>query len=326
MGKDKWAVGIDLGGTKIEIALVDTKGEIKDRQRFPTDSSKGYKVVLGHTIDAIKKIRTNNKKIRLHSIGIGVAGQIDKATGTIKYSPNLNWRNVSLQKELFRKLQIPVAVCNDVKAAMFGEWLHGSGKNCNDLVCVFVGTGIGGAIISGGKVLEGFNNTAGEIGHMVINIHGPQCHCGNHGCFEALAGGWAIQRDVEDSVKKNKAAGKLLLQIAEGDIKNITAKTIVEGLKHKDKLSKELTENFTKALIAGGTSIVNAFGPQRIIFGGGIIEGFPGLLIKVEKGIRQNALQAATASLKVLPAKLHNDSGVVGAAAFAFHTFKKRKK
>jgi len=324
MSKEKWAIGIDLGGTKIEIALVSNKGEIKSRQRFPTDSTKGYKIVLEHTAKAIEEICNQNKNIKPKAIGIGVAGQITKDTGIVKFSPNLNWHNVKLQETLTKKTGLPVSVCNDVKAAAIGEWLYGAGKGCNDLVCVFVGTGIGGCIISNGKIVDGFNNTAGEIGHITIDINGPKCHCGNNGCFEALAGGWAIQRDVEEAVKKNKTSGKILLQLAEGKIKNINAKTIAEGLKEKDALSKTITENFTNVLIAGGTSIANAFGPQRIIFGGGIIEGFPGLLTAIEKGIKKNALQAATHSLKIATAKLHNDSGVIGAAAYALRSHKKK--
>jgi glucokinase len=323
MSKDKWAIGIDLGGTKIEIALVNTKGQLRDRQRFPTDSKLGHKAVIEHTAKAIERICLNNKKIKLHAIGIGVAGQIEKKTGIVKYSPNLNWHNVPLQASLEKITGKPVRICNDVRAAALGEWYYGAGKDCNDLVCVFVGTGIGGSIVSGGKMLEGANNTAGEIGHMVIDMHGPQCHCGNKGCFEALAGGWAIQRDVQKAVKENKTAGKLLLKIA-GDIKNISAKTLEEGIKQNDKLSKKLLDNLAEALIAGGVSVVNAFGPQRFIFGGGIMEGMPELLRIVEKGIKKNALKAATNKLQIVPAKLHNDSGVIGAAAYALHTYKKK--
>ena len=324
MSKDKWAVGIDLGGTKIEIALVNKKGEILDRQRFPTDSTQGYKVVIEHTAKAIETILQKNKKIKPHAIGIGVAGQITKGTGLVKYSPNLNWHNVHLQAELEKKTGKPVLICNDVKAAALGEWYYGAGKDCDDLVCVFVGTGIGGSIVSGGKMLDGANNTAGEIGHMVIDIHGPQCHCGNKGCFEALAGGWAIARDIKNAINENKTAGKALHKIA-GDIKNVSAKTLEEGIKQKDKLAKKIQDNLLEALIAGGISIVNAFGPKRVIFGGGIIEGIPELLPLIEKGIKKRALQAATNSIKIVPAKFHNDSGVIGAAAFALHTIKTKK-
>jgi glucokinase len=313
-----FAIGVDLGGTKIEIAIVGEDGCMQDKQRFPTNSHGGYSTVLDSITNTIKDICRQNNKLKPLAVGIGVAGQIEKETGIVKYAPNLEWHNVNLQKDLSKKLAIPVSVCNDVKAATIGEWLYGAGKDCDNLVCVFVGTGIGGSIVSDGNMLEGSNNTAGEIGHMTIDLHGPICHCGNSGCFEALAGGWAIERDVQKAVVENKSAGKLLFAIAEADIKNINAKTLSEGLKRNDELSKKIFDNLSAALIAGAVSVVNALGPSRLIFGGGIIEGMPQLLPVIEAGVKKYALKSATSLLEIVPAKLHNDSGVIGAAAFAF--------
>jgi glucokinase len=115
-------------------------------------------------------------------------------------------------------MNIPVTVCNDVRAATWGEWLYGAGKDCDNLICILIGTGIGSGIVSGGKILEGYNNTADEIGHITIDMNGPVCHCGNKGCFEALAGGWAIERDARQAVAKDNDAGKHLLSLAGGDI------------------------------------------------------------------------------------------------------------
>ncbi|MEO5947858.1 MAG: ROK family protein [Chitinophagaceae bacterium] len=314
----QFAIGVDLGGTKIAIAIVDENGCIQDKQRFPTNGYGGYKMVLDSITNAIEDICFQNNKLKPLAAGIGVAGQIEKETGIVKYAPNLQWNNVSLQEDLKKKLDIPVSVCNDVKAATLGEWLYGAGKDCDNLVCVFVGTGIGGGIVSDGKMLEGSNNTAGEIGHITIDLHGPVCHCGNRGCFEALAGGWAIGRDVQKAVLENKTTGKLLLEIEEGDIKNISAKTLSKGLEKNDQLSKEIFNELSLALIAGAVSVVNAFGPSRLIFGGGVIEGMPQLLKIINEGVKKYALKPATSLLEILPAKLHNDAGVIGAAAFAF--------
>jgi len=169
-------------------------------------------------------------------------------------------------------------------------------------------------------MLTGCNNTAGEIGHMTIDLHGPECHCGNKGCFEALAGGWAIERDAQEMVKADMKKGKVLLDIAGNEVNKITAKTVSEAADKQDPLAKKIIDNLADALIAGAIAIVNAYAPCRIIFGGGIMEGMPSLLKKIEKGVNKYALKAATEDLKVLPAKLHNDSGVIGAAAFALHS------
>lgn len=314
----QFAIGIDLGGTKIEIAIVDEDGNFKDKQRFPTNSEGGYPLVLNSITKAVKDLCLRNNKINPLAIGIGVAGQIEKKTGIVKYAPNLEWRNARLQEDLQKNIGIPVSVCNDVKAATLGEWRYGAGKECEDLVCVFIGTGIGGCIVSGGNMLEGSNITAGEIGHITTDLHGPACHCGNRGCFEALAGGWAIERDLQKVVTEHQSAGKILLSLAEGNIKNITAKTLSEGLKMKDELSEKVFNELSLALIAGAVSIVNAFGPSRLIFGGGVMEGMPQLLNIIKAGVQKYALKSATASLEILPAALHNDAGVIGAAAFAF--------
>jgi glucokinase len=158
---------------------------------------------------------------------------------------------------------------------------------------------------------------------MTIDLHGPECHCGNRGCFEALAGGWAIARDAQDMVKADMKRGKVLLAIAGNDISKITAKTVSEAASKNDILAKKIIDNLANVLIAGATAIVNAYAPCRLIMGGGIMEGIPQFLEKVEKGVKKYALKAATENLKVLPAKLHNDSGVIGAAAFALHSINK---
>lgn len=315
----KWAIGVDLGGTKIEIAIVGADGQLPGKLRIPTESPLGPDKIIENIVDAITKLSKQYPGITASAIGVGVAGQIEKDSGVIIYAPNLEWHNVNLQEQLANKLQKPVTVCNDVKAAAWGEWLFGAGRDCNNFVCVFVGTGIGGAILCDGKMLDGCNNTAGEIGHMTVQLHGPLCHCGNEGCFEALAGGWALQRDAQMAVQHDKDSGKMLLEMAGGDINAITAKTIAAAAQQGDLLAGKLINNLTDALVAGITSVVNLLGPCRIILGGGVIEGMPGLISVVKQGVKKYALKAAISNVELLPAKLHNDSGVIGAAALALH-------
>ncbi len=320
MSTNQWAIGIDLGGTKIEVALVNSSGLLHDRIRFYTDSQHRYKTILKQITEAIQQLCDKNGDAIPYAVGIGIPGQISRSSGIVHYAPNLNWHEVNLENDLSKMLGKHVRICNDVRAATYGEWLYGAGKSCNDIVCIFIGTGIGGGIVSDGRMLTGFNNTAGEIGHMTIDMHGPKCHCGNTGCFEALAGGWAIARDAQDMVKADMKRGKVLLDLSGNDISKITAKTVSEAESKQDPLAKIIIDNLADALIAGATAVVNAYGPCRIIFGGGIMEGIPGLLKMIEKGVNKYALNTATENLKVLPAKLHNDSGVIGAAAFALHT------
>src|SRR5450759_3273651 len=323
MSKNQWAIGIDPGGSKIEVALVNSSGLLHDRLRVPTDSKKGYKAILKQITETIHQLCEKSGDAVPSAVGIGIPGQISRSSGIVHYAPNLNWHEVNLENDLSKMLDKHVRICNDVRAATWGEWLYGAGRNCDDLVCIFIGTGIGGGIVSDGRMLAGCNNTAGEIGHMTIDLHGPECHCGNKGCFEALAGGWAVARDAQAMVSTDKKGGKILLAIVGNEINKITAKTVAEAARKNDALAKKIVDNLADALIAGSTALVNAFGPCRLILGGGIMEGMPQLLGRIEKGVKKYALKAATENLKVLPAKLHNDSGVIGAAAFALHSMDK---
>jgi glucokinase len=215
---------------------------------------------------------------------------------------------------------LPVVVTNDVRAAAWGEWLHGAGQGCDDLVCLFVGTGIGGGVVSGGRMLAGCSNAAGELGHITVDLHGPQCHCGNQGCLEALAGGWAIARRAQEAIAADPAAGTSLVQMAGGQQKAVTAKIVAQAFHAGDPLAQELVDEVAQALIAGAVGLVNAFNPCRLILGGGVIEGLPELVDRIDQGVCERALEAASAPLQVLPAQLKNDAGVVGAAALAMHS------
>lgn len=309
----KWAVGVDLGGTKIEIARIDDTGETLDRLKIDT-STNGPAAVEEQIITAIQGLIKKSGKIP-SGIGVGVAGQVENKTGLVRFAPNLKWKNYPLQENLVRALQLPVYVTNDVRAATWGEWLYGAGKGCDDLICLFVGTGIGSGVVSGGKMLVGCSNTAGEVGHMTLDLYGPLCTCGNRGCYEALGGGWAIARKAKEALISQP--GKKLLQTADGDENKISAKTVIHASREGDATAVAIIEEAKKAIIAGAVSLTNIFNPCRLIVGGGVIEGLPELIDEIEEGIRQRALKAATKNIEVLKALLGNHAGVTGAAAMA---------
>lgn len=317
---DKTAIGVDLGGTKIEVALVDWRGVVKKRVREPTEAEKGYSVVKEHIITAVTQVLDQTEP-RPSGIGVGIAGQVESETGVVLYAPNLRWRKENLCSDLSDTLKLPVAMTNDVRAACRGEWLFGAGKGAKDLVAIFVGTGIGGGVISGGRMLNGCSNTLGEIGHMPVELDGPRCHCGNWGCVEAIAGGWAIARQAQEAVGYSPDDGKALLSLAGGRREAITARMVVQSLGQGDPLSRKIMDRAAKALIAASIGIVNAFNPCRLILGGGVVEGYPKLIELIQDGVGQRALGAATERLKILKAELGNDAGVVGAAALALSSF-----
>lgn len=323
----QYAIGVDLGGTKIELGIVDETGRIHQHQRLQTRALEGPQAIEEQILDSIRTLQQQSG-FPLFGIGIGAAGQIHPQTGEVIFSPNLKWQNVPLQANIEKALQIPVRIVNDVRAITLGEWKYGAGQGCDDLLCVFVGTGIGSGIVSGGHLLTGCNNAFGEIGHMTIDFNGPLCTCGKQGCLEVYASGWGIAARTQEAIKtkKNEHSNQLLLKLAHDQLNDITAKIVVEAYHQGNELAKQIIQQAKKALIAGMASLVNAFNPCRLILGGGLIDGLPEFINAINEGVRQMSLKAVTQNLEIIKGKLGKEVGVIGAAAMIFNLFKQKGK
>ncbi len=295
---------------------VDEDGALLEMVRYETETRSGYGAVIGQVVEGVRRLDAGSAS-QISGIGIGVAGQVDPQSGAVIFGPNLDWHDVPLGEDLEKACAIPVVVTNDVRAAMWGEWLFGAGRGVEDLLCVFIGTGIGGAIVCGGKPLEGCSNTAGEIGHMTVDLDGPLCNCGNRGCMEALAGGLALARSARESVAADPVRGRKILKMAGGSLENITAKIVVQACHEGDRLAVSLIDAAVRALGAGVAALVNAVNPCVIILGGGIVEGMPEMVSRVESEVRSRALGAALGRLTFRAARLGNRAGIIGAAALA---------
>ncbi len=316
MADDRWAVGVDLGGTKMEIAAVDAEGRAREPVRRKTRVEEGAEAVFGDLEAGVREVlrKVGSRPV---GVGVGVAGQVEAGSGVVRFAPNLRWQDVRLGERLRSHFDFPVTVTNDVRAATWGEWLHGAGRGCGDVVCIFVGTGIGGGVVSGGHVLTGHTNAAGELGHMTVRLRGPRCRCGNRGCLEALAGGWAIARRAKRAISAAPSAGGSLLRLAGGNREEVTAETVSEAFRAGDPLAAKIVDVVAEALAGGAVGLVNAFNPCRLILGGGVVEGLPVLVKRVEEGVRIAALRTARERLQVVRAELGRNAGVVGAAALA---------
>ena len=312
--KHALTIGVDLGGTKIRVALINAKGKVLQSIRIPTDTKKGSKGIIADIVSCVKKDLKKSEKAE--ALGIGVAGQINSKKGIVRFAPNLGWKNVELRSELEKALKLPVIITNDVRAATYGEWYHGAGNGYDDIVCLFVGTGIGGGVVSGGQMMDGCTNEAGELGHATIVVDGRPCHCTNLGCLEAYAGGWAIAERARELVEKDPHAGKMLLSLS-STIENISAAHIQDAYDKNDPLSRELMDETGHYLASGVVSIVNAFNPKIIIFGGGIMNGFKKLKKVIKEEVAVRALSAATKKVEFVLDELGHDAGTIGAAALA---------
>ncbi len=314
---DKLTVGIDLGGTKIGAALVDSNGHDRDEMREQTLACEGAQAVERRLQHIITNLVESSNGAKPNAIGIGVAGQIDSKAGIVHSAPNLGWHDYPLGSILSDKFNLPVFIDNDVRMAAYGEWKLGAGQNVDDLVCVFVGTGVGGGIISGGRLITGDANTAGEIGHMTVDLNGPSCHCGNRGCLEAYAGGWAIGLTARQFIKENPKAGAAILNYAGNQMEQVTAEKVQIAAHDGDKAAIQILNSAIDALVAGITSVVNLLSPSRLILGGGVIEGYPEMIGQIEKRVRQKALTAAVKNIDFVKAQLGAKAGILGSALAA---------
>jgi len=199
----KLFLGIDLGGTAIKVAVVDEKGGILELETVKNDPSLSPERLCSEIVDKAKGMKDLR---RISGTGIGVAGDIDQERGIVRFSPNLpKWKNANLRKMLGKGLPKPIVVDNDANAAALGAyWLEARGK-VENLLCVTLGTGVGGGLICNGKVYRGASGTAGEIGHMPYNPDGPECNCGSRGCIERYIGAPNMSFQAKEGVKAGKS-------------------------------------------------------------------------------------------------------------------------
>jgi glucokinase len=310
-------VGIDLGGTKIAAALVDAGGRIITSARRATRPEKGAAAIVAEIAALAAAVSAHADGRPVLGVGVGVAGQVDPSNGSVFNAPNLRWTNYPFQQHLEDSIRMPVAVLNDVQSATFAEWIHGAGRGVSDLVCLFVGTGVGGGVVAQGQLVRGAGGSAGEIGHMTVNLAGPPCRCGNRGCVEAFAGGWAIAKRAQEAVRADPEAGAVLLGLAGGDVQRVTAPIVARALNRADPLARTLVRETGEALGAGAASIVNGFNPALLILGGGVVEGLPELVGIVEETIKRRALPAAAERLRIVRPQLGTHAGAIGAATWA---------
>jgi len=304
---------VDLGGTKIQAAVVDPDGRVVATHRLETDVQGGPKKAVHDIVCCIHACAPDLSVIG--AVGVGVAGQVDVATGMVRSAPNLKWTDFPLGDRLEQALEVPVVIENDVRAIAWGVWRHGAGRGIDDLVVLFVGTGVGGGIVSGGRLLTGDRGMAGELGHLTLVAGGRQCTCGNRGCLEAYAGGWAIAERAREAIEADPETGRGILErVGQGEI---TARLVSEAAVDGDPLARELLDETGRYLGAAAVGLAHALNPRRIVLGGGVIDGNPGMVDAVASMVRSQAIPVFSDRLDVRRSELGSEAGVIGSASLA---------
>ncbi len=318
MISSSFALGIDIGGTKIQLVLIDFQGKVWAKRTMATEAKSGYKMILSKIISSINEVK-KQLKVKVEIIGIGIAGQIRVEDGLVKQAPNLDWHHVPLQLDVQNNLKLPVLVLNDVRAAAYGEWKQGAGMGCDHLCCLFIGTGIGGGIVTEGQLLRGYDNSAGELGHTLISRKGLLCSCGHRGCLEAYAGGLALAKQGQKLIDPTSLAHQAILDEVGGEIQLITAKHVLAASLSGDKIMQKIVAQAIEKISDACVTFTNIFNPQRLIIGGGLGLAYPKLIEKIAQRIKKAALLATSEHIEVLPAFLKENAGAIGAASYALN-------
>jgi glucokinase len=309
-------VGVDIGGTKVVAGVVTHDGQIIDQVRRDTpDRSKSPQVVEDTIVDAVLDLAERHE---IHAVGIGAAGFIDAHRATVLFSPHLSWRNEPLRDAISSRLRLPVVVENDANAAVWAEWRFGAGRGETHLVCVNLGTGIGGALIVNGALQRGRFGMAGEFGHMQVVPDGRRCECGNRGCWEQYASGNVLVREARELAIARSPVAHGILERAGGDAAAITGPLVTAAAQDGDPAARELFEEIGRWLGVGIANLAAAIDPGTFVIGGGLSEAGDLLIEPAREAFaRQLTGRRFRPEAAIVPAELGNSAGMIGAADLA---------
>ncbi|TJY40843.1 ROK family protein [Cohnella pontilimi] len=305
--------GIDLGGTKMLGVIVDQNGRVLVSEEQPTLAAEGPDAVITRMASLVRRLIEESGRL-VSGVGVATAGTLDPKDGTVQFAGNLGWTQVPLGRTLERDLGLRVTVENDANAAAYGEWKAGAGRGTRDCVFVTVSTGIGGGIVSDGKLIRGRSSSAGELGHITIDWNGPLCPCGNVGCLELYASGTAIGKAAAAAAAAGEAEGLALLQLAGGQADRITSREVAQAAASGDPLSQRILREAGRALGIGLVSLVHVANPELIILGGGASRIGEPLLGPMEETFRKYAIASLGEGVRIVPPQLGAQAGAIGAA------------
>ncbi len=311
----KVVVGVDMGATNIRAALVGARGNIYGRIKRPTFAESPRDEIISRIITLISDILKQGevKRSRLAGIGIATPGPLSVKSGIILNPPNLpTLRNVPLRRILKRHFRVPVVLDNDANAAAVGEHWMGAGKGSVSLVCITLGTGVGGGIIINNQLWRGASDTAGEIGHMTIDPMGPRCGCGNTGCLEVYVSARGIVNRMRSVVESGVRSS--LMNALQGDRTQLTADLIYRAAARGDPAAKKALEDTGVILGVAVANLINLLNPRVIVIGGGIIGAGKFLFEPMRAEANKRAFTSASDAAKIVPAELTDDAGTLGAA------------
>lgn len=303
----EFIAGIDIGGTKIAIAIAVADGEVIARASFPNGPGRSPREAMDQVLEALGSLAEEHRA-RPSAVGIGCAGPLDLARGFVLSPPNLPlWKGFPLRSFVEERLRVPVALDNDGNAAALGESLYGAGRGLSDLVYLTISTGIGSGFIADHHLVH----RSGEAGHITVQSDGPVCGCGARGCMEALCSGAAIARRAQEYLRSGRPSR---LREMVSDSRHVTAKHVADAVRASDELACEVWQETISFLAIGIGSIITLVAPQAVILGGGVTCGADELLLEpLRERLLERVCIVSMEQVQVLLAGLGKESGLYGA-------------
>ncbi|MBI2847410.1 MAG: ROK family protein [Chloroflexi bacterium] len=309
-------LALDLGGTAYRVGLVERSGRLLHRSSHPTIVREGVEGILARVFQSLRELLKDAGPNTAEAIGIAAPGPINPETGVIFKAPNMpGWEDIPLKELCEEEFGIPAFAGNDANLAALAEHAFGAGRGVDDLIYITISTGIGGGIISDGRLFLGSQGLAGEVGHMTIDRHGPRCRCGNVGCLEVLASGTAIAGIAVQRIADGERSA--ISSLVGGRLEEVTAEIVATAAYNGDALARNIIKKAALDMGAGLVNLFHLFNPKLIIIGGGVSKAWPLFSVHINSYIAEHAMPHFYEYVPIVPAALGDDAGLLGAAALA---------
>ncbi|MFB3816067.1 MAG: ROK family protein [Candidatus Methylomirabilales bacterium] len=321
MDPESLILGVDLGGTRLAVGLVEPTGRVLSCRSVATGRLGRGERLLDNVLEVLGWLREDAERLGrpLAGVGLGVPGVVDEATGAIgadvQNLPEL--RDVKIVQVIHERTGLPVVADNDVNALLLGEWIFGQARGRRHVAMIAAGTGVGGALILNGQLVRGARGYAGEIGHVTVDPEGPECLCGSRGCIKAYASGPDIAQQARALCRRN--ATPILSELCGGDFERLDCPAVLAAARRGDPIGLTVAHRAARALGVGVATLINLCNPELILLAGGVLEAGEVLLGPIRRWARLYAFEAAYESTTIRRSSFTKESGVQGGAALFLH-------
>ena len=314
MGKERFLIGVDVGGTNVRMGIVTPDGRILKKMEYPTDMSGGSLDMMSELASRLKNIAQELSEERHPEIriGIGMAGPVDQKRGVLIAPPNLpDLHEFPLREFLQKEISFPIVIENDANAFTLGEGWVGAAKGSLHYCGITLGTGVGGGVVVGGQILHGAEGLGGEVGHMVLIPEGPLCGCGGRGCLEVYASSIGIRRMALEAIERGK--GEEILKKSGNDLRKVTSERVFEAAREGDPSALEIFNKMGRYLGLGLVNLVNLFNPEKIVIGGKVSRAWGYFIESAIEVVHQRAMKGQRERVEIVRAECGDDAGILGA-------------